>query len=566
MQNIVKKCLIHCDQLKASSIAFPAVGAGNLKYPINVVSKVMITSVVNYLKSNHGTTHINQVKMVIYMESDFQEFQKVFNSLQSNHGSQMVSSPNNAGVVASPVNSLTPNKTITSSTLYQPNIIKTFIQEGLSVEIVLGDITDDDSDAIVNPTNKKMDLAAGAVSAAILKKGGPEMQVICDSVMLDGHSLNKGKVYVTTVSGSLRCKKIFHVVLNSSNLGDTISACLEQAETDQLALIAFPALGTGASGYTVELAADIMHVAVAKFAMLDPTHLKTVRVILYQQSMVSCYANAFAQPDDAVSPVHQVQEVTGLKSRPSLIARARTMMTSHLFGGTKMTKSSFSSVKIPAVTKYSEMIVEVFADDIEKVENTEAFLQRLIEEQLITDVVDDMLVCKLTAGQQADIEQKAKTRNVKITMELGKLQHKIQLTGDSKDVTELKTEIDAILHEISTEELKLKDILSVQAKVKWQWENTSGGPVDYDPVANYAIEQAYQSDKTKLYVYQNAEEFDFRKMKAKDLKDQSVYNIKRLDVDYCENCFVYVLNCTMKTCFNYYFKQFVSYQGLNLCV
>ena len=384
--------------------------------------------------------------------------------------------------------------------------------------------------------------------------------------MLDGHFLNKGKVYVTTVSGNLRCKKIFHVVLNSSNLGDTISACLEQAETDQLALIAFPALGTGASGYTVELAADIMHVAVAKFAMLDPTHLKTVRVILYQQSMVSCYANVFAQPDGAVSPVHQVQEVTGRKSRPSFIARARTMMR---FRGTKMTKSSFSSVKIPTVTKYSEMIIEVFADDIKKVENTEVFLQWLIEEQLITDVVDDMLVCKLTASQQDDIEQKAKTRNVKITMKLGKLQHKIQLTGDSKDVTELKTEIDTILHEISTEELKLKDILSVQAKVKWQWENTSGGLVDYDPPANYAIEQAYQSDKTKLYVDQNAEEFDFRQMKAKDLKDQSVYNIKRLelDVDYCENCVVYVLNCTMKTCcFNHYYKQFMSYQGLDSCV
>ena len=115
------------------------------------------------------------------------------------------------------------------------------------------------------------------------------------------------------------------------------------------------------------------------------------------------------------------------------------------------------------------------------------------------------------------------------------------------------------MHEISTEELRLKDILSVQAKVKWQWENTSVGLEDYDLVANYAIEQAYQSDKSKLYVYQNAEEFDFWQMKAKDLKDQSVYNIKRLDVDYCENCFVYVLNCTMKTCFNHYYKQFVSY-------
>ena len=539
MRNIVKKCLIHCDQLKASCIAFPPLGAGKLKYPIDVVSEVMITSVANYLKSNHGATLINKVKIVIFIDGDFQEFQKIFKSLRSNYDSQMVSSTNITSVASPPTNLSATNNITTTNTPYQPNTIKAFIQEGLSVEIILGDISDDDSDAIVNPTNMKMDLATGAVSAAILNKGGPEMQAICDSVMVDGYCLNKDEVYVTTVSGSLRCKNVFHVVLSSDNLGDAISACLKMAETNQIASIAFPALGTGASGYNVELAADIMYVAIAKFAMSDPTHVKTVRIILYQQSMVSCYVDMFDQPTSTVSPVQQVQEFTGLKSHPSLIARARSVIMSYLSGGTKVTKSSFSGVKVSAVTKYSEMIVKVFADDIKKVENTEACLQQLIEDQITKDEIDDMLVCKLTDGQQADIKQKAKTKNVKITMELGKLQHYIELEGDSESVEELKTGIYAILKQINAQELKLKDILSVQANIKWQWENR-GGMEDYDPTTNYAIEKAYQSSKTNLYVHQNVEEFDFQQMKAKDLKDQSAYKIKRLSVDHSKNCFVHL--------------------------
>ena len=112
----------------------------------------------------------------------------------------------------------------------------------------------------------------------------------------------------------------------------------------------------------------------------------------------------------------------------------------------------------------------------------------------------------------------------------------------------MKPEIHAILNKISAEDSKLKDILSVQAKVKWQWENPSGGMEDYDPPANYAIEQAFQSSKAKRHVYQSIrglrEEFDFQQMKAKDLKDQSVFKIKRVDIDHSKDaimCIFYML-------------------------
>ena len=525
LKNIVKQCLIICECLKASCIAIPALGAGNLNFPITVVSQVMISTVADYLKSNHGTTQIKTVKLVIYMEDDFKEFQRAFRSLQSNDGNT-----NNASVVSAPVKSSTLSNAVDITTAYQlPHLVRTFTEGDITVEIILGDITDDDSDAIVCPTNEKMDLSAGGVSSAILKKGGPEMQKICDSITLDsitlgGYHFKKGKPYVTKAPGSLKCKNIFHVVLSGNNLGDVISICLKQAETKNLASIAFPALGTGGSGHDVQSAAEFMHIAIAIFALLDPVHLKTVRIVLYEPSMVNCYTDAFA----AQSNLSNTGTGTTNTNPPSTDEQ--------------------SDVNTPSVTKFSELTIQVFADDIKKVEKTEACIQQLIEEQLFTDKIVDRVISKLTSSQQTDIEHKAKNKNIDVTIKLGKVQNYIQLKGDLRAVVELKPEIHAILHKISSEESRRKEILSVQAKVKWQWENPSDDIEDYDPEANYAIEQAYQSDKTKLYVYQNAqglrEEFDFQKMKAKDLKDQCAYNIKRSTVDYSKGHLVFYVQFT----------------------
>ena len=221
-----------------------------------------------------------------------------------------------------------------------------------------------------------------------------------------------------------------------------ISAYLAQAEMYQFTSIALPALGAGTPEYSVELATDVMHIAISTFALLDPIHLKTVRIILNQQHMVSCYTDVFARP---MSPAEQL-EVTELKPRQSLIPRACNAIASHLFRsgtGTKTTTSNpsstgiHSSVEIPTVTAYSELMMVVFADDIKKVEKTEAYLQQLIENQIFIDKIDDTLISKLTSSQKADIKRKAKDRNVDIAIELGKLQHNIQLKGDLGDIFKL---------------------------------------------------------------------------------------------------------------------------------
>ena len=69
------KCLKICDEKEISSIAFPALGAGNLGYPTDLVAKVMTKTVQNYLQVNRETTCIKDVKFVIFMDDTYKLFQ-----------------------------------------------------------------------------------------------------------------------------------------------------------------------------------------------------------------------------------------------------------------------------------------------------------------------------------------------------------------------------------------------------------------------------------------------------------------------------------------------------------
>ena len=80
MEETVQKCLIECEQKGAHSIAFPALGAGNLGYPSKVVAEVMITTVQNYYRIN-TTSCITEVKFVIFKDNTYEEFKRLLSEL-----------------------------------------------------------------------------------------------------------------------------------------------------------------------------------------------------------------------------------------------------------------------------------------------------------------------------------------------------------------------------------------------------------------------------------------------------------------------------------------------------
>lgn len=134
------------------------------------------------------------------------------------------------------------------------------------LKLVQGDITDMDTDAIVNAANPSL-MGGGGVDGAIHRKGGPKILEECKRIRetewIDG--LPTGKAVITT-GGNLKAKYVIHTVGPVWHGGKTGEAkllaeayrnSLELAVSKGLKTIAFPSISTGAYGYPIEKACKI---------------------------------------------------------------------------------------------------------------------------------------------------------------------------------------------------------------------------------------------------------------------------------------------------------------------
>ena len=382
----MQKCLEKCDELRASTIAFPALGAGNLNYPQNVVADIMVNTIAAYFKASRSTTHIKTVKLVIFMDSTYSEFNKFLSSRPSYAGSSLVQMApfdiDNLST-AETFHSTRIPKRLPRSAMAHSSTAEAFTAGSVTVEILQGDITEDDSDAIVNTTNEEMKLVGSGVAGAILRKGGSELQKICDALVSQGFRLQEGKVCDTPSTGNLKSFKIFHVVIPHNDkhlLGKTIAACLKRAEKLKLNSIAFPAIGTGTLGYSLEEAAQGICGSIIAFGQkTNPVHVKRVRIIIFQQGMYQSFKDKF----------------TEITNKPGILKRMGNAVLSFFYsdGSSEVTEEPFSGsetepVVVPhsptpvsKITENSLLLIQIYAEDHQKVTKTEEKLQHIIDDQ-----------------------------------------------------------------------------------------------------------------------------------------------------------------------------------------
>ena len=127
------------------------------------------------------------------------------------------------------------------------------------IELLQGDITESDTDAIVNAANSFLMMGSG-VAGAIHKKGGPGIQEECN--IAGGCSVGDA---VVTSGGNLKAKYVIHAVgpqwgegKEDEKLRSATIASLKRAEELQLASIALPALSTGIFDFPIDRAARII--------------------------------------------------------------------------------------------------------------------------------------------------------------------------------------------------------------------------------------------------------------------------------------------------------------------
>jgi O-acetyl-ADP-ribose deacetylase (regulator of RNase III) len=144
-----------------------------------------------------------------------------------------------------------------------------------------GDITEQHVDAIVNAANTELQLGSG-VAGAIRAKGGPEVQAECDAC----GTLGLGEAALTG-AGQLPARFVIHAA--SMELGGAatedairraVAASMALAQEQGFQTIAFPALGAGVGGFSLQACAEISLEEV-RLCLAEASSLEEVRFVLW---------------------------------------------------------------------------------------------------------------------------------------------------------------------------------------------------------------------------------------------------------------------------------------------
>ena len=173
-----------------------------------------------------------------------------------------------------------------------------FAIAGSVLHLIRGDITEQDTEAIVNAANPSL-LGGGGVDGAIHRAGGPKIKEECMRIREiewpDG--LPPG-MSVITHGGRLKAKFVIHTdgpvwkggkeneaaVLKSSYLNS-----LALANQSRIRSIAFPSISTGAYGYPVAPASEIALGTIRDYLESENASLKEVRMVLFSDGDLAVY-------------------------------------------------------------------------------------------------------------------------------------------------------------------------------------------------------------------------------------------------------------------------------------
>jgi len=135
------------------------------------------------------------------------------------------------------------------------------------LDLVLGDITEQRVDAIVNAANSSL-LGGGGVDGAIHRRGGPAILAACRELRAGhyGKGLRAGDAVATT-AGELPARWVIHTVgpvySPTDDRSETLRSCylrsLQVADELGAASVAFPLISSGIYGWPVD---DALHQAI----------------------------------------------------------------------------------------------------------------------------------------------------------------------------------------------------------------------------------------------------------------------------------------------------------------
>jgi O-acetyl-ADP-ribose deacetylase (regulator of RNase III) len=166
----------------------------------------------------------------------------------------------------------------------------------VKIELLKGDITERETDAIVNTANNLLILGSG-LGGAIKAKGGDR---IADECSKHG-AVNIGDAVITT-AGDLKSKYVIHAALmefdssiEDENISLSLLNSLKAANKKSLTSISIPDMSVGITRFPPERCAEILFIVIKNFIEKENKTLDLIEIVLWDIETLHIYKNIYKE-------------------------------------------------------------------------------------------------------------------------------------------------------------------------------------------------------------------------------------------------------------------------------
>ena len=481
-QQLRKVCI---NSLKAAkdynSIAIPAISSGMFGCPMDQCAEVMISATVEFCRKAQATFPLDDINIVLFQQSDAIHFIRQLKVYLPPENIQHKGSANSSCHAHGSPQPQPQSRYFGSQSLD--------LQNGVTVEIVKGDITLEKTDVIVNTTDEQMSLGGG-VGAALARRAGKGLQEACRKVKpYNKSSLRDGKV-IETKPGNLNCKCVLHMMFQKHNFVEVIVTCIEKARGLKFRSIAFPAVGTGAERFPVEDAAKGMLKGLQKCRASTQMN---VRIVLLDDT----YHKFIAALEGQQQPWYQ----RAIKAIGGLVP----------WGSTPADKDDEEPMDVDSS---NDLELRIYGETQEYVKSAKESLYSLINRQFKTEEIEDERIGLFSESQKVYLQKEA--HKMQLTFRMDRNLNLIELKGSKESISEMKFKVHAVMTKVESEANREKQAETMKKTIKWLRQD-SNDP-DYEPLTNLEIEEKYHASGGKSdYTFKDdvsVEHFtiDFQKM------------------------------------------------------
>ncbi|XP_016340067.1 poly [ADP-ribose] polymerase 14-like isoform X4 [Sinocyclocheilus anshuiensis] len=482
---VIRDCLRTAETQGIASISFPAIGTGNLGFPKDLVTRIMLTEVQKF-----NFTNLQEVTVIVHPsdKESIECFTSVFR-----HGIQ-------GPVTKGAHRHVMPKMNLFAKSAQTSEVIGKVSSPSLGVhtmqlgqvilEVSSGDITKEKTDAIVNSSNQTFSLKAVAS--------------------------NIQQTEIVTSAGRLPCGNIIHVIGRNSpsDIKGVVLSVLKLCESRQITSVAFPALGTGQGGANPADVADAMVDSVVDFVKKKkPAHVRLVKFLIFQTNMVADFHQSMVRRSG-----EKVEEDKGLL----------TNIKDFFWSGSS---DSPANEELVMGEEIEPAVFQLCGETPEDMSEAKDMINSMILREHVTIPIHDPAIAHFTREDVETLNAMQRELTVSVRLEKKGQDSVITLEGLTRDVHTADSRIRDMIRKVERNENRRREAFFISSVVKWQYQENGRSLKNFDMLTNYDLEQAFQNKQPSVRIKINNDEYEAHLDRKVAIRGKLRIELNRVDLE-----------------------------------